>query len=179
MKSAFELMAQYNQEMNLQVYTAAQQLSQQQLEQNRGAFFGSIFATLNHILVGDTLWLQRFAAHPRGFGCLADMSALPSPKALDAIIHTDLSRLAAAREAMDKVIVAFTQQLTEQDLQLNLTYLNSKGVAHCQLFGSLVLHFFNHQTHHRGQVSTMLSQQGIDLGVTDLLLHIPEAKKSP
>ncbi len=41
-------------------------------------------------------------------------------------------------------------------------------------FFSLVMHFFNHQAHHRGQVTTLLSQTGIDIGVTDLLALIPD-----
>ncbi|MPW29902.1 damage-inducible protein DinB [Agarivorans sp. B2Z047] len=175
MSTAFALMAQYNQVMNRQLYACAAQLNEQQLKQDRKAFFGSIFATLNHILVGDTLWLQRFAKHPKGFSSLVDIAALPRPKALNEIIYEDFTSLEQARVAMDMAIIAFAEQLSSEYLQQALSYTNSKGEAQEKPFELLVLHFFNHQTHHRGQVSTLLSQSGIDLGVTDLLLQIPDA----
>lgn len=174
MSTTFALMAQYNQVMNRQLYACAAQLNEQQLKQDRKAFFGSIFATLNHILVGDTLWLQRFAKHPKGFSSLADIAVLPRPKALNEIIYEDFASLEQARVAMDMAIIAFAEQLSPEYLQQALSYTNSKGEAQKKPFELLVMHFFNHQTHHRGQVSTLLSQCGIDLGVTDLLLQIPD-----
>ncbi|WP_163134179.1 DinB family protein [Agarivorans sp. Alg241-V36] len=175
MSTAFTLMAQYNQVMNQQLYACATQLSEQELKQDRQAFFGSIFATLNHILVGDTLWLQRFARLAGGFNCLQSVSALTRPKALDEILYQDLASLKVARFKMDEVIIRFAEELTSSHLQQALSYKNSKGEAQNKPFELLVLHFFNHQTHHRGQISTLLNQCGIDLGVTDLLLQIPDA----
>ncbi|MDO6686497.1 MULTISPECIES: DinB family protein [unclassified Agarivorans] len=174
MKQSFELMAQYNQMMNRQLYHCAAQLSDEQLKQDRQAFFGSIFGTLNHILVGDTLWLQRFAAHPSGFSSLDKVKALATPKLLDEIIHDNFAALSEARNAMDAAIVEFSTQLTEQDLSQPLSYVSSKGLSHQKHFGLLVQHFFNHQTHHRGQLSTLLSQSGLYIGISDLLVHIPE-----
>jgi uncharacterized damage-inducible protein DinB len=94
---------------------------------------------------------------------------------LDEILYQDLASLREARFKMDEVIIAFAKELTTSHLQQALSYKNSKGEAQNKPFELLVLHFFNHQTHHRGQISTLLNQSGIDLGVTDLLLQIPDA----
>jgi len=74
---------------------------------------------------------------------------------------------------MDSVIKEFADELTDSVLSTSLTYTNTKGERFSKNFGHLVQHFFNHQTHHRGQISTLLNQAGIDLGVTDLLVGIP------
>jgi uncharacterized damage-inducible protein DinB len=171
----FGLLAQYNGWMNDKLYAAAAQLSPEQLLEDKGAFFGSLLGTLNHIVAGDTIWLQRFATHPAAFAALQPLRELATPGGLTATFSTDLAALAAHRSWLDAIIAAWVAALTDADLQHVLHYKNTKGVASQKRFASLVLHFFNHQTHHRGQASTLLSQAGIDLGVTDLLLCIPNA----
>lgn len=173
MKSNFELMASYNQWMNKGLYEAASQLDTGELEKDSGAFFRSIIGTLNHILVGDTIWLKRFANHEAGFPSLAYLRVIDTPISLDVTLYSKLSTLTEARTRMDEVIVQFASELTGQDIASPLAYSNTKGQPFIKNFGYLLQHFFNHQTHHRGQVSTLLSQAGIDIGVTDLLLGIP------
>ncbi|WP_432464265.1 DinB family protein [Agarivorans sp. QJM3NY_33] len=169
MQQAFVLMANYNRQLNRQCYACAAQLSQHDVKQERGAYFGSIFATLNHILVGDILWLQRFARHPSAFRALQPVLSLPVPTGLQQILYSNLGELQKARELMDELIIDFIGQIRQSNLQHHLLYHNSKGLPYKKNFASLLLHFFNHQTHHRGQISTLLSQFGIDVGVTDLL----------
>ena len=168
-----QLMAQYNEWMNLKLYDAAAQLPAHELAIDRGAFFGSLLGTMNHIVAGDTIWLQRFATHPARHAELDPVRALPAPGGLDAVFSTDLSALRTHRQMLDGVIRQWAAQLSEADLDHVLHYANTKGVQSQKRFGSLLLHFFNHQTHHRGQASTLLSQAGIDIGVTDLLALIP------
>ena len=175
LKSNFELMADYNQWMNKSVYLAASKLGADDLSKDRGAFFGSIIGTLNHILVGDTVWLKRFADHPSRLKALDYVRSLDKPKALDAILYTKFKNLERARIKMDEVIQGFTHELTDQALASNLSYRNTKGDSFNKNFGYLVQHFFNHQTHHRGQASALLSQAGVEVGVTDLLAKIPNA----
>ncbi len=79
-----------------------------------------------------------------------------------------------ARRCIDQMILSLCSELNETDLEHWLSYNNSKGLPFHKNFGSLLQHLFNHQTHHRGQVSTLLYQQGIDVGVTDLLMKIDE-----
>lgn len=174
LKSNFELMADYNQWMNQSLYHAASSLNTAELNQDRGAFFGSIMATLNHILVGDTIWLKRFACHPSNLVSLEYVRELNPPSSLDAILHTKLASLLVARKTMDALIIEFADELTEEVLTSSFTYTNTKGDLYTKNFGHLIQHFFNHQTHHRGQVSTLLSQAGVDIGMTDLLVKIPD-----
>jgi len=168
------LLAQYNEWMNAKLYETAAKLSPEQLAENRGAFFGSVLGTLNHIMVGDTVWLKRLATHPAAHRSLEPIRQREQPAALDQILHHDFGRLSEEREKLDAIIVAWAAELSEANLDHVLEYRNMKGVPMRKLFGSLVLNLFNHQTHHRGQATTLLSQAGLDVGVTDLLALIPE-----
>jgi len=173
MKEYFELLATYNRSMNKSLFTAAGKLSEADLTGDRGAFFSSVLGTLNHILVGDTLWLKRFATRPENFSSLEYVGALTVPASLDATLHPTLSALSEARHKMDEVIVRFVAELSDEVLASCLSYRNTKGQETTKSLGLLVLHLFNHQAHHRGQVSTLLSQSGVDVGATDLLVSIP------
>ena len=171
--SHLRLMATYNEWMNARLYTAASTLPHEQLCLERGAFFGSILRTLNHIVVGDTIWLKRFATHPAGYAQLDPVRALPYPASLKEAAFADLPSLAERRTMLDAVTIDWCAAISEPDLDHILHYANTSGVVSDKRFFSLVMHFFNHQTHHRGQVTTMLSQAGVDVGVTDLLAVIP------
>jgi uncharacterized damage-inducible protein DinB len=166
-------MAMYNQWMNTRLYAAAATLSPAALGADRGAFFGSIIGTLNHLATGDIIWLKRFATHPACSVALACIAELPSPSTLDELHTPELARLQALREQLDGAILGLAQAVTDACLDLPLIWVNSKGVTSSKNFFAVLTHFFNHQTHHRGQVTTLLSQQGVDMGPTDLLLLIP------
>ncbi len=168
----FRLMAEYNTWMNTKVFDAAARLSAEALAQDRGAFFGSILGTLEHLVIGDTLWLGRFATHRSG-GRLAEVAALPKPTALDQIQFGALAPLRARREMLDRAITAWAGGLDAAALDETLTFRRVNGEPNSKPLGPLILHFFNHQTHHRGQVTTLLSQSGIDVGTTDLMMLIP------
>lgn len=172
-RALFGLMAEYNESMNAKLYAAAGQLSAEQLNENKGAFFGSLAGILNHIVAGDTIWLQRFATHPSRFPALLPMLGMPAPSGLTAIFSTDLAALSVQRNRLDGIIRQWVAQLADLDLEHVLHYKMTKGVPGQKRFASLMLHFFNHQTHHRGQATTLLSQAGIDIGMTDLLAWIP------
>lgn len=168
------LLADYNRWMNGQLYALAAPLGEVALREDRGAFFGSLFGTFSHLLVADTIWLKRFSRHP---GCGAGLAALadvPWPQALDEMPCANFVALRSQREWLDALIVDWVATLTAADLDLALDYKTMKGVAGHRRFGSLLLHFFNHQTHHRGQITTLLSQAGVEVGVTDLLVRIPD-----
>lgn len=167
------LMANYNAWMNAKVYEIAAKLSPEALALDRKAFFKSILGTLNHIVVGDTLWLKRFAMHPSKHVTLDPVRAMAAPTALNQILFHDLRTLAEHRRLLDSVINAWAASLTESDLRHSLLYANTQGQQFQRRFSSLVIHFFNHQTHHRGQATTLLMQAGQDVGVTDLLALIP------
>jgi uncharacterized damage-inducible protein DinB len=167
-------MAQYNQGMNIPVYDCAAQLDAIELARDRGAFFGSILGTLNHLVVADIVWLKRFATHPAQFAALEPLRSLPQPEALSQIMETDFGLLRSRRAVLDRAIVDWVTDLGEADLDLVLDYQNMQGVPARRQLGALLCHFFNHQTHHRGQLTTLLSQAGLDVGVTDLLNILPQ-----
>lgn len=168
------LMAEYNRWMNDRLYEAAGRLDETALAADRGAFFGSIFGTLNHIAVADTIWLHRFARHPASFVALAPVGALPRPGSLRHPLATGLAGLRDYRSRLDEIVLRWAGELTAEHLSSDFSYANTSGVAFTRNFGALLQHFFNHQTHHRGQASTLLFQAGVDVGVTDLLAIIPD-----
>ena len=174
----FALLARYNAWMNDKLYEAAAALPPAELIADRKAFFGSLLATLNHIAVGDTVWLKRFAGHPRFAAALAPVAALPAPAALDQMLFDSLPALRERRVFLDQVVLDWTSSLAEEDLDTVISYRRFNGEANNRQLGMLLLHFFNHQTHHRGQATTLLSQAGVDVGVTDLLLLVPEVDVS-
>ncbi|AUM13286.1 DinB family protein [Ketobacter alkanivorans] len=170
MMDAFITFARYNRKMNAQIYDVCAQLDQGQLEADRGAFFGSIYCTLNHIMIADLYWLQRVTKQPSP---LVDSAGEPLRiQALDQILYEQLATLSHWRSIIDDRIVACVEALAQESADL------SRTLDHRLMDGSVVqftlnkalCHWFNHQTHHRGQVTTILSQLHIDFGVTDLLL---------
>lgn len=174
LKDHFQMLASYNQWMNAKIYEAARRLDASELARGRGAFFGSILGTLNHLIVGDTIWLKRFATHPSCLSSLKEVANYPAPLSLDQMLFDEVEALADHRVWLDQQIIGWIDGLSDDDLTFVLSYRNTKGIAANKQFSMLILHFFNHQTHHRGQVSTLLSQAGEDVGVTDLLALIPD-----
>lgn len=170
----FQLMARYNAWMNDKLYAAAGQLSPQALSEDRGAFFPTILGTLNHIALADIIWLKRFAEHPACAELREVISDLQRPVALDQLLFDTFAPLHALRGRLDGHISDWVTALTEPDLEHVLAYGNMKGVPAQRPYASLMLHFFNHQTHHRGQASTLLHQASQDIGVTDLLALIAD-----
>ncbi len=172
MDNTFLLWARYNQVMNERLYQACSRLQPAEFTQERGAFFGSVCGTLNHILIADTYWLSRFAKD-KSVALLLDGRGNPIKiTASDQIVYEDLAGLRGWRGRIDRQIVACMEYLQASGADLSAT------MSHRLTDGSItefskhkaLCHWFNHQTHHRGQVTTLLTQMGVDVGVTDLLL---------
>lgn len=176
MPGQFHLFAEYNRLMNTRLYDAASRLSADELRSDRGAFFKSVLGTLNHILVGDIIWLKRFSRHPSSEAALRYIAAIERPSSLDSVLFTDLNLLREQRVAVDDVIVEWIESLSETDIQKPLTYENMAGISFNKPLGSLISHLFLHQVHHRGQITTLLSQFGVDFGETDLVEIIGESR---
>jgi uncharacterized damage-inducible protein DinB len=168
-------MAAYNRWMNEKIYAAAAMLPPDDVMTDRGAFFGSIHATLSHIAVADTIWLQRFASHPANYDALDPLRGVPIQRDLAAQPFGDLAALTTHRRFLDAVIESWADAVTEEDLDHALAYQNTRGEAFRKPYFFLAMHFFNHQTHHRGQVTTLLTQAGVDVGSTDLSSLIKDA----
>jgi len=158
MQQHFRMFAAYNRWANALVYDAAAALTEDELTRNSGAFFGSMLGTLNHLLVADRIWMKRFTGEGE------------APKALDTILFTDFARLRAAREAEDERIVAWTDTLTPKALAGRFTYMTVTDVRTVsQRLAPALAHFFNHQTHHRGQAHMILTALGKPSLVLDLV----------
>ena len=173
------LMSQYSRWMNQRIFDAAAQLDAATLLADKGAFFGSILGTLNHLAVGDTVWLHRFAQHPHRFEALAALSEFKRPASLRQTLSSDLAGLADYRRRLDELTDLWVAEIRPEHLAVALPYSSMAGASFCKEFGPLLQHFFNHQTHHRGQVTALLHQAGVDVGVTDLLALIPESAQPP
>jgi len=145
----FRLLARYNARANARLYDACAAMPAEEIARPRGAFFGSILGTLNHILVGDRIWMARFAGQ-----------TVPST-GLDAILHDTLADLRAAREAEDARIAGFVDGLGPADLAGAIVYVDNAGNRREDPRDLLLLHVFNHQTHHRGQVHDLMSRAGV------------------
>jgi uncharacterized damage-inducible protein DinB len=168
----YRFLARYNRWFNARLYDACGQLTDSARRQDCGAFFGSIHGTLNHILWGDAMWLGRFAAQdgPLGGDCLPPvLLALPVGAAHGTELHADWVNLRSHRSALDEAIENWSAGFDEACVQQKMVYRNTRGVERRHPAWQALTHFFNHQTHHRGQVTTLLMQAGVDVGVTDLI----------
>ncbi len=173
-KSQLILHAEYNKLMNQRLVVASSNLSNTSLIEDKGAFFKSVIGTLNHIMVGDILWLKRFSSHPSCYGSLKPMGNIDKPEKLNNILYVDLTQFSKARRKLDEMIIEWCKEIKIVDLDNPLRYINYKEEQHNKRLGDLILHFFLHQVHHRGQITTLLSQEGIDFGATDLPEIVPD-----
>jgi uncharacterized damage-inducible protein DinB len=155
-----QLMARYNTWQNTSIYGAASKLTDDDRKLDRGAFFGSIHGTLNHLLFGDQIWLHRFAGTPAP-------NAKSITESVNAIPAWD--DLVAERTRFDSVITEWAAALDPAWLAGDLTwYSGAMGRDVTRPRTELVAHFFNHQTHHRGQVHAMLTAAAAKPDDTDI-----------
>jgi uncharacterized damage-inducible protein DinB len=168
-------MAEYNHWMNIKIVEACESLDPGKISEDRGAFFGSILGTLNHLIVADTVWLNRFRSVFHTYRELEPIIDIPKPEALSSIVCSKLPDLKVHRELIDQVFLSFSKAVNDDDLLKSVSYKSFKGIASTKSCFNLLMHVFNHQTHHRGQITTLLSQFGVDIGVTDLLVIVPDA----
>jgi uncharacterized damage-inducible protein DinB len=149
MKAHFSMFAAYNRWANERLYEAAGRVRDADYRADRGAFFGSLHGTLNHLVVADRIWMRRFT----GEG--------PVHTKLNEIACDDLVSLGTARRDEDERIIFYVDTLAESDLAATFTYRPiSNPVDVTQPLGPALAHFFNHQTHHRGQAHCLLTEIG-------------------
>ena len=155
--SQVEMFAEYNLWMNDKIYAAAARLDDAQRKQDRGAFFGSIHGTLNHLVWGDMVWLARLDGRTQ---------TLPP---VGTILHEDFDALHAARKTLDAEILAWAKTVTPEWLATPHIWTSRiYATTFTHPAWALVAQMYNHQTHHRGQVTTLLMQAGVDPGITDI-----------
>lgn len=146
MLARYRMFAGYNTWCNEHLYAAAAQVTDADYRADRGVFFKSLKGTLNHLLVGDRIWMRRFTGKGE------------NPASLDAILYDDFAQLRAARRTEDERISHYIATLSDGDLAKSIrfrTVVNPQDIE--QVLAPALDHFFNHQTHHRGQAHALLS----------------------
>jgi uncharacterized damage-inducible protein DinB len=163
----FSSMARFNAWVNEKLYGCVAQLEEAKYRADCRLFFGSIHATLNHLLVVDRLWTGRAQGIDRGI------------RSLDQILYADLPALQAARRQEDADLIALMDRLTDADLQSFRRYSSADRTRHMETrVWDMLTGMFNHQTHHRGQIYAVLLQQGMKLPDIDVIYYLIETGQS-
>jgi len=160
--------ARYNRWMNDKLYGVAAALSDEARKRDCGAFFKSIHGTFNHLLLADRVWLARFKGVSAPSGFMA-----PGIRSLDQELYSDFEELRHQRALTDEELSAWISELTSERLWAPLIFLRRGQKSESPLWWAIA-HLFNHQTHHRGQITTLFTQLGCDAGVTDLFAMLRE-----
>ena len=162
-----QMLAEYNHWANERLYEASSKLSDTQYREDRGAFFASMHGTLNHLLIGDRIWLSRFVGGKN------------EPRELDGILFESFQDLWQARQQEDARIKAYIASLDERKLTATITYRTTRSPTIIeQELGPLLVHFFNHQTHHRGQAHCILTGLTGEAPSLDLFVYQRETGDS-
>ena len=159
----FERFAAYNRWANHRLYEAVASLPDDAYRRDRRAFFGSIHGTLNHLLVGDRVWLGRITGAPSGIDDLAT------------VLYEERDALRAAREGEDARLVEVVRAIDDARLETDLVYADMRGEPQRTPLTLVLAHVFNHQTHHRGQIHDMIGQDGVAPPSLDLIYFLREA----
>ena len=168
MEKHYVMFAAYNRWANARICDTVSLLSPEDYRRDCGAFFKSMHGTLNHLLVADRIWLNRFT----GEG--------DAPTALDQILHEEFQDLWHARSREDERIVKWIASLDESDLEGTFTYTPiTNPVQVTQRLAPALAHFFNHQTHHRGHMHMILTVLGRDAPSLDLIYFQRTAEGKP
>ena len=161
------MMARFNRWVNARLYDSVAKLSDEQYRKDVGLFFGSVHATLNHLLVGDLIWTRRLRGEPNGVTSLKD------------IVEDDFASLRRRRVAEDDRFVAQVDAMTPEELDRIVVYTRMLGSGREEVRVRHILATLNnHQTHHRGQVHAALTQAGIEPPALDVIFFLGEIGES-
>jgi uncharacterized damage-inducible protein DinB len=176
-RGTYVMLAIYNQRMNARLLRSSALLSDEQLNLDTGGFFGSIIAHWNHIMFADLIMFRRIASNQLGAEYLREISTFPQPAAPDDIYYRDLGRFTQRRGVLDQIILDWVGGVAAAELDETLSFVSTEGNTVRIVASDLLQHIFMHQIHHRGQITCLLSQRGIDYGSTDLPVIVPEGNR--
>ncbi len=159
---AFPTLAGFNKWANGRIYSSVADMSNDDYRKDRNAFFGSVHNTLNHLLLVDRLWTGRIKGRPVSVEGLGD------------ILYDDFAELWQARKAEDAALIELVDSLSEEDMKTPVEYDTTDGTHGKTAPWVIFTTLFNHQTHHRGQVHTMLTQSGIKPPDMDVIYYARE-----
>jgi uncharacterized damage-inducible protein DinB len=173
MKPVFQALARYNSSVNLSIIELIEPLSEEMIMTKTKAFFPSIFETLLHLFSSDLFWLKRFRDVFKDSNTLTVSKLVPlDGKNLRKEFETDYTKLFQHRKQADEVILHFIEEIDEARLSSVITYKNFKGDEVEKELWKILLQWFNHQTHHRGQISVLLDMIGVNNDYSSMLARI-------
>ena len=170
----FVMLAHYNQRINKQLLDVCSKLPNSKLHQQTHSFFPNIISYWNHILFGDLILLNRVAKISTTSLSTSSLVAFPTPVAPTDIYSHELTEFAEIRSELDKLLIDYCNSLTEQEVSSILSYKTTEGDDVTKPLSDVMQHLFNHQTHHRGQLTCILSQLGQNYGCMDLPVVVVE-----
>lgn len=165
-------LARYNSLTNVELGQLLSSLTEEQLTRTIGGFFKSITRTVNHILLADIVWLRRIT---RG---VSDVAALESelPKVdkfdFDAVPWPHVDRYLPVRETVDALLERLVAMIPDAKRSELFSYVRANGKQYESLIGHVLLHVFNHQTHHRGQIALMRDELGVENDYSNLIWKV-------
>lgn len=161
MNRYFKLLAGYNLKANAAMFAIVGALPEEKLKRHVGSYFHSIEGVLNHVYDADVEWLRRIRARFPHFASLHDSALDVEVKTFVEHLFPDFPSLQKGRGHLDELFVRFADELTDESLESILEYRNSKGEPQRFLLWAALVHVFNHQTHHRGQIAEILDEMEI------------------
>lgn len=178
LSSNFRMLARYNQRMNQQLLAVCEKLCPDQLQQQTHSFFPNVMAYWNHIMFGDLIMLQRLIANDLVSLDKNSLEGLPVAKSVNDTFVSTINELRILRAQVDNVYLQITQSITDATCAKVVKYTTTEWENIERNVGEFFQHIFNHQTHHRGQLTCILSQFGLDFGCTDLPVIVPEGAQA-
>ncbi|TQV89451.1 DinB family protein [Aliikangiella coralliicola] len=173
----FKMLSLYNQRINNQLLDCCFSLPNELLVKETHSFFSNIISYWNHILFGDLIISGRLAKNQIAGLSLEDLAGFPIPKSPNDIYYHNLEAISELRKKVDRVIINYCENLVDTDCERKITYQTTEGKSFTKSVAELTQHLFNHQTHHRGQLTCILSQFGADYGCMDLPVIVPEGSQ--
>lgn len=174
----FRMLALYNQRVNEQLLEVCAELPNDILNTDTKSFFPTIIDYWNHILFGDLILLGRIAANEVAGLSKEDFSSFPTPKSPTDNYFTTIKDIAALRAKFDELLISYCNSLIESDIKKIITYTTTEGEVMTKAVADITQHIFNHQTHHQGQLTCVLSQFGADYGCMDLPVIVAQGSRN-
>jgi uncharacterized damage-inducible protein DinB len=173
MKLVFQALAKYNSSVNQSIIEIIETLSEEEIMAQTKAYFPSIFETLLHLFFSDLFWLKRFRdVFPESNALSVSKLVSLDGKNLRKRFEADLKKFFQRRKQADEVIQQLIEEINEVELNSVITYKNLKGDDVEKELWKTLLQWFNHQTHHRGQISVLLDLIGVNNDYSSLLTRI-------
>ena len=165
-KATLELLARYNANANKLMNEIISKISEEQWNKVFGGYYNSIKELCNHIYGSDFGWLKRFG-QLREFNYIKK-SIFSRTISFRMITLDNITQYIGKREELDIIICDFINEINDNDLSAVLKYTDSRKLAFEKNYGNLVMHMFNHQTHHRGMISLYLEELNIENDYSNL-----------